>query len=263
MDKQNSDTDDEMDYDKTEMRVNEQGNEVPKGLINQQNITQVDPQVLEKTEYNEIIKAGIWGGVQHLKHLALVGATSAGKTTYFKQLLADQKIPTFDIYITLGNMPGADELQIGYAASNYLFGIDHSNIESYHYTFDNYAQALNKARSPEIKDKSKLLFLNDAMIQSSKLTKEISDFMNQAKNYNITCVVEVHDFFGKDMKMARKACTYSIFFKVSAAELSRALEIEKKAPLIRAYEMKDLDNRILIFDRDADSYYNSNYVSFV
>lgn len=249
----------EDDFNRVETRVNNEGKETDKS----KNEIAADPEVIKNSDYNNIITPDVWGGLEYLQHCALVGATNAGKTTFFKQLLADQKIPLFDVYITLGNIVKSDELQIGYAANNYLFEKDYKNIESYHFTMDTYMQALNLARSADMKDKSKLLFLNDAMIQSSKMCKEISEFLNQAKNYNITCVVEIHDFFGANMKLARNACNVRIFLQQTPRNLAKSLEMPLDSPLIKAYAIKENTNKIVIEDVSNSKYYNKQYISFL
>jgi hypothetical protein len=253
-----------MDLDKVEIRVNEKGEETDKSneLIDK-NLIAADPSVIQNSDYNSIITPDVWSGLTYLQHMALVGATNAGKTTFFKQLLADQKIPLFDVYITLGNIVKSDELQIGYAANNFLFDKDYRNVESYHFTMDLYNQALNFARSADLKDKSKLLFLNDAMIQSSKMCKEISDFLNQAKNYNITCVVEIHDFFGQNMKLARNACSVRIFLQQTPRNLAKSLEVPLDSPIIKAYSIKENTNKIIIEDVNNMKFYNKQYISFL
>ena len=133
---------------------------------------EVDPRAIEKTQYSEIIKPKVWEGIKRLEHCMLVGATSAGKTYFFKQLLADEKIPMFDMYITVGNLSASnkdkiassDELQIGYAANYDLNNMNYRNIDSRFFTMQDYEAAINLCMSGETIETSKLIFFNDALI---------------------------------------------------------------------------------------------------
>lgn len=259
---------DQMDTDQTNPPMEESFEPRRKEFSTQPNIgyfntNQVNKEALEKSGYNHLLKPQTWAGLEPKSHLAIVGFTNAGKTHFLKQLLADQKIPPFDMYITLGNLPKSEELHIGYAANNYLFNKSLSTIESYQFTMDKYRQALQFAQNPEYKDKSKLFFFNDALIQSSDLTKQLGNFINQAKNFNITCVVEIHDFFANNVKMIRSACNTSIFLKLSQYEIARALNVPIDDPIIKAYMLKEDKDRAIISVKSPAGYFNKEYVAFI
>jgi hypothetical protein len=231
---------------------------------------EVDPRAIEKTQYSEIIKPKVWEGIKRLEHCMLVGATSAGKTYFFKQLLADEKIPMFDMYITVGNLSASnkdkiassDELQIGYAANYDLNNMNYRNIDSRFFTMQDYEAAINLCMSGETIETSKLIFFNDALIQTPKMTQNIAYLLHQAKNFNTTCVVEAHDYFSQNIKLARNACPVQIFFKLSPRELAKALKEELKSPIIKTYESKDVKERVLIHDVANNLYYNKQYFTF-
>lgn len=200
---------------------------------------------------------------QH-RHVALIGPTGAGKTWRFKSFLVDQKFPKYDEFIYVGPSRQLEDVSKCYAGKLLLDDGDYTSGHMIYIKLENMDAALLYCTASENQSKQKLLFLDDALIVSSKLNKKISSWIHQAKNYNTTVVISVHEAFGsQDEKMVRTACRYFVGFNLNPAQISKLVSLPVDNPIIKQIESEDDPHKnFFIYDKDIKTVFGNDYKVF-
>ena len=246
---------------------NNQNQEEPtrtQNVLNPNKKIEVNPDIIKDSGvYNSIIPANHWKGLREFYHMGLIGASNTGKTTMFKRLLADQKIPIADTYIVVAQPVNKSELTIGMASNDYLTEGDKFKSKKYlNFIPSEISKAFGYCKDMENAQESKLIFLNDCLITNSKTRDNIAFFINEAKNFKTTVVVEIHNLTGPNMLMLRGALEVKIYFGLTSLALSQQLELEKNDPIIQKYNTKsNRYDQILIYDKQH-GFFNKDYIPF-
>ncbi len=193
-------------------------------------------------------------------HMALIGPTNSGKTTRIKIFLCDQQFKNFDMFIYAGNAKFLKELAECWAAQNFLDGKNYKKAEMVHFSLDNIEKATLYCETQH-KDKRKLLFIDDGMLQGRTALNAMLNFISQAKNSNTTCIITMHDSTGTtERKNIRGACRYYVMLNVGADTISRMADIDKKSKIIRNYLQEPSKfKRVLIYDNEEKRFFNRSY----
>lgn len=223
--------------------------------------TNVDEDEVNKMAFDNVIPAKEWTGLELRSHMGLIGATNAGKTTFFKVLLADQKIPICDNYIIVGNLPGKSELVTGFATSEYLSTGAYKGKKYYHYAIEETEQAMAFCIRDNLVNESKCLFLSDCLISSPALRDNIANFINKAKNYNTSVIVEIHNISGPSMVLMRNALAVKIYLNQKERAIATQLNMSIKDNLIAKYASLPKFDKVLIED-DTHGFFNKKYLPF-
>ncbi len=221
----------------------------------------VDEKEVEKMPFDDVIPAKEWKGLEFKSHMGIIGATNAGKTTFFKTLLADQKIPICDMYILVSNLPGKSELVTGFATNEYLTTGAYKGKLYYHFAVEETEQAMSLCMRDNLADKTKCLFLSDCLISSSGLKDNIANFINKAKNYQTSVVVEIHNISGQSMVLLRNALAVKVYLNQKERALAMQLNMSIKDNLIFKYASLPKYDKVLIED-DAHGFFNKRYLPF-
>lgn len=221
----------------------------------------VDKEKLAKTPYDDVIEAKQWGGLANDRHMGIVGASTAGKTTFFKTLLADQKIPICDVYIVVGDSPGKSEIVTGFCTLEYLTNGSFSGKKFMHFSTSEIEKAFAYAIADENINTSKCLFLSDCLITSAKTKERTANFMNRAKNYKTSVIVEIHHLAGESMVLMRNALAVIVYLDQSTKSLARALDMAITENTIQKYSGLSKYERVLIHDKQ-EGIFNKHYLPF-
>lgn len=219
-----------------------------------------DPAIVDKTPYDDVVNARTWSGIGRHDHTGLIGFTKAGKTHYFKQLLADEKIVECEKYIIVADAPAFSEIVTGFAAARYLHTGEWQSLEGkvLFFTVGEIQKAVNLCMGP-LADVDKLIFFGDCLISDDNRNFALlANFLNKAKNYKATCVIEIHHFAGPKAVLMKGALESQIFLKIDPAKLAMYLDKQKRDTMIERYASLGNHERVWIHDReegDFDSHY--------
>ena len=196
-------------------------------------------------------------------HIALVGPTNAGKTTKFLNFLCDQKFEPYEEFIYCGNSKSLTDISGCYAANLYLREGEWKNGRMKYFKLEEIPNAIMYCENP-INSHTKLLFIDDAMIQNDNLIKRsISNFVSQAKNHETTVCVTMHEVSGeKERKSVRMAMRYFVLLNADIDTLVRVTRLSKDNIIIRKYMNNDKYDKVLIYDREENIFYDKNYQVF-
>lgn len=196
-------------------------------------------------------------------HVALIGPTESGKTTRFKIFVLDGKFPIASIntFIYVGPPKQMEEVFASWAAAadNQL-----KSRKNLYYQLDEMDKAMLYCSSVENQKESKLIFLDDALVISSQISKKISTWIHQAKNYNTTVVISVHEAFGtQNEKMVRTACRYFVGINLQPPQISKLINMPADGPIIKSIESEtDPHKKMFIYDKKTQTLFNQEYHLF-
>jgi len=216
-------------------------------------------------ETPDIVSEKELGAFETFGHIALIGPTESGKTTRFKIFCCDQKFDSRENseFIYVGPPKQLEEIAKSWCGDLMLSGQDYKKGKMQYFKLEEMDKAMlyctNGANSHK-----KLLFLDDALVISSQLSKKISTWIHQAKNYNTTVVVSVHEAFGsQNEKMVRSACRYFVGINLQPAQASKLLNLPMDNLLIKNLESEvNPYKNLFIFDKKTQTIYNENYKQF-
>lgn len=221
----------------------------------------VDKEKLANTPYDAVIEAKQWTGLANNRHMGIAGASTSGKTTFFKTLLADQKIPICDVYIIVGDSPGKSELVKGFCTSEYLTNGSWLDKKVMHFSTTEIEKAFAYALADENINITKCLFLSDCLISSAKIKERTANFMNRAKNYKTSVVVEIHHLAGESMVLMRNALAVIVYLDQTKNSLAKFLDMPITDNMIVKYSGLSKYERILIHDKQ-EGIFNKHYLPF-
>lgn len=212
--------------------------------------------LVQEPELNEFEQFG---------HVAMIGPTESGKTTRFKFFVLDNKFPVKDIdtFIYCGPPKQMEEVFATWTVVTHDAG-KIKQMKALYYKLDEMEKALLYCSSNEHFKENKLIFLDDALIISSQLNNKISTWIHQAKNYNTTVVISVHEAFGsKCEKMVRTACRYFVGINLEPQQTARLLTLPVDNPLVKTLESEtDPHKKLFIYDKKMHEIFNENYHRF-
>ena len=223
---------------------------------------EVDKTELDKLPFDSVVAAKTWPGIEPFLHLGLIGATNSGKTRFFKQLLADQKIPICDIYIVVGNTPGKSELVTGFAALEYLSTGAYKSKKYLHFMPHEIEEAIAYCMDDSRMKETKFLFLNDCLITTNKIKNQVANFANKAKNWNTTLGIEVHSYAGENMVLLRNALKNKVYFEFKPKQLALALDMSVNDNIIAKYAGLSKGDEIVIEGEGKSGLFNKHYLPF-
>lgn len=221
----------------------------------------VDEKKLAKTTFDDVIEAKQWKGLEINRHMGIVGATTAGKTTFFKTMLADQKIPICDVYIVVGDSPGKSEIITGFCTLEYLTNHSYANKKYMHFNTSELEKAFAFCLADENNSITKCLFLSDILISSAKVKDRTANFMNRAKNYKTSVIVEIHHLAGESMVLMRNALAVIVYLDQIPKALARALDMSVVDNIISKYSGLTKFDKVLIHDKQ-EGIFNKHYLPF-
>lgn len=222
---------------------------------------EVDNKKLQNTPYDNVIEAKQWTGLPENRHMGLVGASTTGKTHLFKTFLADQKIKLSDIYITVADLPGKSEIITGFCTLQYLTEGSYKNKKYLHYTPDEIEKAIAYCLADENINYSKTIFLSDCLLASQKTKTSVANFINKAKNFKCTVIVEIHNLVGDNMVMMRNALAVIVYLDQPAKTLARLLDASIDDNMIRKYSGFSKFDKVIIVDK-LQGNFNKHYLPF-
>lgn len=193
-------------------------------------------------------------------HLALIGPTNAGKTTRIKIFFCDQKFKNLDTFIYVGGEKDLNEMAECFVAANYLNTRKMEGLKMKFYPLDKIEEAIAFCSNKE-NIQTKLLFIDDALLQGSKAIKTISNFISQAKNSNTTMIVTMHNSTGDNsLKNIRNACRYLVFLNSLPQEIKYLLNTSISDKMLMNYknQMNKFD-KFLIFDKEQNIVFDKKY----
>lgn len=234
---------------------------VPDEVDNNDEKIQVDKRQLSKTPFDSVIEPNIWSGLKPLTHMGIIGATSAGKTFFFKNLLADEKIPICDMYIIVAELNGQSELVKGFCTLEYLSNGSYANKKYYHFLPTDIEQAFALTLSEENNNYTKCLFLSDCLITNNTTKTKTANYINKAKNFKTTVIVEIHQIAGDGMVLLRNGLTVMVLLNLDANAVSLIIGKPKNDPQIQKYIGLSKFDRGLIWDR-SEGIFNKKYWQF-
>lgn len=199
-------------------------------------------------------------------HLALIGPTESGKTTRFKIFLCDQIINSdlFDKFYYVGPPKQLEEIALSWAANIYLNGKDYKQAQMEYFKLEELDKAILACTNTDNHQMKKFIFLDDALVISKQFNKKISTWIHQAKNYNTTCAISVHEAFGsQDEKMVRSACRYFCGINLNPATTSKLINKPLDSPIIKSLEAESNPHKVFfIYDKKSQTTFNENYKTF-
>lgn len=212
------------------------------------------------------VKDGEIKNFEEFGHVALIGPTESGKTTKFKVFCCDELFDStlFDKFIYVGPPKQLEEIAIAWAANNYLKKNEWKNEKMEYYKLEEMDKAILDCTNTENQHIKKLIFLDDALVVSKQFNKKISTWIHQAKNYNTTVVISVHEAFGtQDEKMVRSACRYLCGINLSPATTSKLINKPTDNAIIKTLEAQKNPHKVFfIYDKKNQTVYNENYKTF-
>lgn len=199
-------------------------------------------------------------------HVALIGPTESGKTYRFKIFCCDQKFncKEYDEFIYVGPPKQLEEISKAWAANLYLTTGSFEKDNMRYFKLEEIEQAILYCTAIE-NNHSKLCFLDDALIVNPQTNKRIATWIHQAKNYNTTAVISVHEAFGsKDEKMVRTACKYYVGLNLGPETISKLIQQPKDSYIIKQLESKKQspEKNVFIYDKNTQLCYKNDYKVF-
>lgn len=199
-------------------------------------------------------------------HLALIGPTESGKTFRFKIFCCDQKFNSeeYDEFIYCGPPKQLEEISKAWAANLYLTEGKYDDGNMRYFKLEEIDKAILYCTASE-NNHSKLIFLDDALIVNAQMNKRIATWIHQAKNYNTTVVISVHEAFGsKDEKMVRTACKYYVGLNLGPETISKLIQQPKENYIIKQLESKSTtpQKNVFIYDKNTQIVYKDDYKVF-
>lgn len=177
--------------------------------------------------------------------------------------VADHKFPTKDIstFIYVGPGKQMEEVFACWAA---VCKEKHVTCKCDYYKLDEMDKAMLYCSASEHQQERKLIFLDDALVISSQLSKKISTWIHQAKNYNTTVVISVHEAFGtQNEKMVRTACRYFVGINLQPPQISKLISQPVDTPVIKSIESEiDPHKKLFIFDKKTQEIFTGEYIRF-
>lgn len=199
-------------------------------------------------------------------HIALIGPTESGKTTRFKIFCCDEIINStnYDKFYYVGPPKQLEEIAISWAANSYLKTGSWEKCSMEYYKLEELDKAILDCTNNENHDLSKFIFLDDALVISKQFNKKISTWIHQAKNYNTTVCISVHEAFGsQDEKMVRSASRYMCGINLNPATTSKIINKPTDSPIIKNLESQKNPHKVFfIYDKKTQEVYNENYKTF-
>ena len=199
--------------------------------------------------------------IDEFEHMILIGTTNTGKTHAFKQLLCDAKFKfNFNEFVFIGRGEQLSEIAAAFAVFNQKTKGNPEAREMKNFSFAELGTALaylEKFRHP------KLCYMDDIFIQGNKIKKEVSNFINQAKNSNTTCVLTIHEpFGGEPEKTVRNAANWIGMFNLSKDTIARATgyTISADNPKLLEYNARSKFKKILWFNTLTHVIFDYNYL---
>jgi hypothetical protein len=222
------------------------------------------PVVQNSNSDSALLSPSILNTFEQYGHMIIVGPTNAGKTHRIKTFFCDQKFANYDEYIFTGPKSEIDEMAACFVAQNYLDGKSHENKKMKFYPLDNILDAILYCEQ-NVGKENKLFFIDDALVQSSRITKAIANFCSQAKNSNTTLAVTVHDPLGdSERKSIRHASRYYVCINITKEDLKRMVGIDPNSKVLRKYDqIQEPRKRIIIYDKNNREFYGENYQQFI
>lgn len=214
-------------------------------------------------EHSNIVEHPSLSKFEEHGHIALIGPTNSGKTWRFKSFACDNKYEDYETFVYVGPPKQLTEVAKSYCGSLLLKHKDYTQGHMCYYKLDDLELALQYCTSEENKQK-KLLFLDDALILSTQLSKKISTWIHQAKNYNTTVVISVHEAFGTQVeKMVRTACRYYVGLNLNPQQISKLVNLPTDAKALKQIEAtEDPHDQYFIFDKISKHFFNNQYKTF-
>ena len=196
-------------------------------------------------------------------NVGFMGPTNSGKTFAMKRFFCDKKLPLYDLFIYVGNVKELQEIRNAYAAHLYLHGKDWKKGNMMFFNRQQLQQALAYCESSENATKSKLIFLDDALINKESkgnVKKDIGNFMHQSKNSNTTVFISIHiPMGGAEEKMIRASLRYLILLNEEVNTITRLTDLDPKGTILKNYELASKYDKFLIYDKTDHLLFGKDY----
>jgi len=197
-------------------------------------------------------------------HIGVMGPTESGKTSIIKTFFCDNKFPNiYQEFIYCGPPKQLNEMAKAFAAWKYLNKEDYAKAKMTYFKLEEMQQAIIYAQT-ENSQVQKLFYIDDAMIISEANNKKIATFIHQAKNYNVTMIVAMHEPFGNaNEKMIRSGCRYFVVINLPRETLARLFKIPSDHFIIKQIEnVSSPHERVIIEDKVKQTFFNKQYSTF-
>lgn len=199
-------------------------------------------------------------------HIALIGPTESGKTTKFKTFCCDKliNVELFDKFYYVGPPKQLEDVAVSWAADQYLTRGEWKDTKMEYFKLDELDKALLECTNTDNQHLKKFIFLDDALIISKQFNKKIASWIHQAKNYNTTACISVHEAFGtQDEKMIRSACRYLCGINLAPATTSKLINKPIDNNIIKSLEAQKNPHRVFfIYDKKSQNIFNEHYKTF-
>jgi hypothetical protein len=210
------------------------------------------------------------GPFRPLHHVAMIGSTNAGKTTYFIKMLLQNRFPDFDqfVFIETGIKPETTQnvLKAAAYAMRIQQGKPKHSKEFVYYKVHELKDALRHCTENDNSLK-KLVFLDDAQVQSRGTEfDEVTKFISVAKNANCQVVLTMHWSHGdKTAKTLRDAVGYFVMMNVTLGTFNSIMELKgSDNPYWKRYiQYTSKYERVIIYDKEERKMFNWQYGSFI
>lgn len=216
-----------------------------------------DPLEIKKSGHNEVFPPEIWEGIKEREHMLIVGPSGAGKTFWMNRMLNDQKIFLPDELVIVGDKHVVTDL-VTSTCNNFRFNHEdymklQNNVK--YFSLSELEKANNYLLSSD--EKRKLALYSDIQTVDSAY-KSVAMFLNRAKNFNVTCIIECHHLINPLLKNAAK---HLLFLNYPVRSVGTALQKKITDPTLVKYEHMEGHEKVLFADNiNSKNFYNANYI---
>lgn len=202
-------------------------------------------------------------GFEQKNHVALIGTTNSGKTSWLITSLLKGQFKDYDMFVFVGAKSAKDDVNNLHKAVAYDLKFNKKKDPQNNFVFFHNEQIGDAIQFCEQQEssKSKLCFFDDLQTGESKMKKLLGSFILKAKHSNCTIITTLHNATDKEYaKQTREACRYFVLFNIEEGQFNFLLNLPINNSLYNKYKfiLGGKYQRVLIYDKETQkSYYGT------
>jgi hypothetical protein len=195
-----------------------------------------------------------FSGFENKNHVALIGTTNSGKTTWLVSAILKGLFKDYNMFIYVGAKTATNDLFNLHKAVLYDLKTN-KQIKEPKFVYFHTDQILDAIQFIETEElgEDKLCFFDDLQTGESRIKKMLGSFILKAKHANATVITTLHNATDKEYaKVTREACRYYVLFNMEENQFNFLLGLNINNAIYSKYKhiQGDKYQRVLIYDKE-------------